>query len=111
MVRVFKKGASTAVAAAAVHERHSTAGADLLRRAHQIGSSSFKGAAATAGSPTAACSSARPQHGKVRASVNGAVAASPADAAGALPGLPVWHWARRRLARRKPSIHFGARWR
>jgi hypothetical protein len=33
-----------------------------------------------------------PQQGKARASVNGAAAASPADAAGALPGLPVWAW-------------------
>ena len=33
MVRVFKEGASTAVAAAASHERHSNAGADMLRAA------------------------------------------------------------------------------
>ena len=93
MVRVFKKGASTAVAAAAGAQRHSTAGADLLRRAHQIGSSSFKGAADYRWLPETGVLVRTPQHGKVRASVNGASAASPADATGALPGLPVWHWA------------------
>ena len=93
VVRVFKKGASTAVAAAAGAQRHSTAGADLLRRAHQIGSSSFKGAADYRWLPETGVLVRTPQHGKVRASVNGASAASPADATGALPGLPVWHWA------------------
>ena len=92
VVRVFKKGASTAVAAAAGAQRHSTAGADLLRRAHQIGSSSFKGAADYRWLPESGVLVRTPQHAKVRASVNGATAASPADATGALPGLPVWHW-------------------
>jgi hypothetical protein len=92
VVRVFKKGASSAVAAAASHERHSNAGADLLRKAHTVGSSSFKGAAAYRWLPDSGLLVRTPQHGKARASVNGAAAASAADAAGALPGLPVWHW-------------------
>jgi hypothetical protein len=33
-----------------------------------------------------------PKRGSARASVNGAAAASRSDAAGALPGLPVWAW-------------------
>ncbi|MGZ4239707.1 MAG: hypothetical protein ACXVWT_27110, partial [Solirubrobacteraceae bacterium] len=92
VVRVFKKGASSAVAAAAADQRHSNAGANLLRRAHQRGSSSFKGAADYRWLPENGVLVRTPQHGTVRASVNGATAASPADAAGALPGLPVWHW-------------------
>jgi hypothetical protein len=92
VVRVFKKGASSAVAAAASHERHSNAGSDMLRRAHTNGSSSFKGAAAYRWLPDSGVLVRTPAHGKARASVNGAAAASPADAAGALPGLPVWHW-------------------
>jgi hypothetical protein len=92
VVRVFKKGASSAVAAAASHERHSNAGADMLRRAHQRGSSSFKGAASYRWLPDSGVLVRTPKQGKARASVNGAAAASPADAAGALPGLPVWHW-------------------
>jgi hypothetical protein len=93
VVRVFKKGAGSAVAAAAADERHSTAGANLLRTAHQRGSSSFKGAADYRWLPQNGVLVRTPQQAKVRASVNGATAASPADAAGALPGLPVWHWA------------------
>jgi hypothetical protein len=93
VVRVFKKGASSAVAAAASHERHSNAGADMLRRAHKNGSSAFKGAASYRWLPDSGVLVRTPQQGKVRASVNGAAAASPADAAGGLPGLPVWRWA------------------
>jgi hypothetical protein len=92
VVRVFKKGASSAVAAAASHERHSNAGADMLRRAHKNGSSAFKGAASYRWLPDSGVLVRAPHQGKARASVNGAAAASPADAAGALPGLPVWHW-------------------
>jgi hypothetical protein len=43
VVRVFKKGASSAVAAAAAHGRHSEAGSNLLRKAHRVGSAAFKG--------------------------------------------------------------------
>jgi hypothetical protein len=93
VVRVFKKGASSAVAAAASHERHSDAGADMLRKAHRRGSSSFKGAASYRWLPDSGVLVRTPQQGKARASVNGAAAASPADAASALPGLPVWAWA------------------
>ena len=90
----------------------SNAGADMLRRAHRIGSSAFKGAATYRWLPESGVLVRTPKHGKARASVNGAAAASPADATGALPGLPVWALAaRRRLASREPSIHFGARWR
>ena len=92
VVRVFKKGAGSAVAAAASHERHSDAGADMLRKAHRRGSSSFKGAASYRWLPDGGVLVRTPQHGAARASVNGAAAASAADAAGALPGLPVWHW-------------------
>ncbi|MGZ8633179.1 MAG: hypothetical protein ACXWZZ_04890, partial [Solirubrobacteraceae bacterium] len=93
VVRVFKKGASSAVAAAASHERHSNAGADMLRRAHQLGGSSFEGAASYRWLPDSGVLVRVPKHSTARASVNGATAASPADAANALPGLPVWHWA------------------
>ena len=111
-MKVFKKGASTAAAAAAAYERHSNAGADMLRKAHRVGSSAFKGAATYRWLPDSGVLVRTPKQSKARASVNGAAAASPADATGALPGLPVWALAaRRRLASRKPSIHFGARWR
>ncbi|MGZ5324964.1 MAG: hypothetical protein ACXWZ3_12940, partial [Solirubrobacterales bacterium] len=92
VVRVFKKGAGSAAAAAAAFERHSKAGANLLRKAHKRGSSSFQGAAAYRFLPESGVLIRTPEHGKARASVNGAAAASSADAAGALPGLPVWHW-------------------
>ena len=92
VVKVFKKAASTATAAAAAYERHSNAGADMLRKAHRNGSSAFKGAAAYRWLPDGGVLVRTPKQAKARASVNGAAAASPADAAGALPGLPVWHW-------------------
>ena len=92
VVRVYKKGASSVGAAAAAYERHSDAGAALLRQAHQRGSSSFKGAADYRWLPDSGVLVRTPEHAKVRVSVNGALAASPADGAGALPGLPVWHW-------------------
>jgi hypothetical protein len=93
VVRVFKKGASSAVAAAASYQRHSNAGADMLRQAHARGSSSFKGAASYRWLPDSGVLVRAPHKGKARASVNGAAAASPADAASVLPGLPVWRWA------------------
>ena len=92
VVKVFKKGASTAAAAAAAYERHSNAGADMLRKAHRVGSSAFKGAATYRWLPDSGVLVRTPKQSKARASVNGAAAASPADATGALPGLPVWAW-------------------
>jgi hypothetical protein len=94
VVRVFKKGASSAVAAAAAHERHSKAGSNMLRRAHRVGSSAFKGQASYRWLPYNGVLVRTPKHGTARASVNGAAAASASDAAGALPGLPVWAWER-----------------
>jgi hypothetical protein len=92
VVKVFKKGASSATAAAAAYERHSNAGADMLRKAHRVGSSAFKGASSYRFMPDSGVLVRTPKQGKARASVNGAAAASPADATGALPGLPVWAW-------------------
>ena len=92
VVKVFKKGASTAAAAAAAYQRHSNAGADMLRKAHRVGSSAFKGAATYRWLPDSGVLVRTPKQSKARASVNGAAAASPADATGALPGLPVWAW-------------------
>ena len=92
VVKVFKKGAASAAAAAASYERHSNAGADMLRKAHRVGSSAFKGAATYRWLPDSGVLVRTPQQSKARASVNGAAAASPADATGTLPGLPVWAW-------------------
>jgi hypothetical protein len=92
VVKVFKKGASSAVAAAASHERHSNAGANMLRKAHRVGSSAFKGASSYRWLPDSGVLVRTPKQAKARASVNGAAAASPADATGALPGVPVWAW-------------------
>ena len=92
LVKVFKKGASTAAAAAAAYERHSNAGADMLRKAHRVGSSAFKGAATYRWLPDSGVLVRTPKQSKARASYNGAAAASPADVTGALPGLPVWAW-------------------
>jgi hypothetical protein len=92
VVKVFKKGASSATAAAAAYERHSNAGADMLRKAHRVGSSAYKGAATYRWLPDSGVLVRTPKQSKARASVNGAAAASPADATGALPGLPVWAW-------------------
>jgi hypothetical protein len=93
VVRVFKKGASSAVAAAAAHERHSEAGSNLLRKAHRVGSSAFKGQASYRWLPESGVLVRAPKRGGARASVIGATAASPSDAAAALPGVPVWAWA------------------
>ena len=92
VVKVFKKGAGSAVAAAAAYQRHSSAGADMLRKAHRVGSSAFKGASTYRWLPESGVLVRTPKRSQARASVNGAAAASPADATGALPGLPVWAW-------------------
>jgi hypothetical protein len=92
VVRVFRKGSQSVAAAAAANERHSVAGAAMLRSAHVNGSSAFKDAAAYRWLPDAGVLVRTPKQGAGRASANGAAAASSADAAAALPGQPVWHW-------------------
>jgi hypothetical protein len=92
IVRVFKKGEASAVAAAAANERHSNAGADLLRKAHVDDSSAFKYADSYRWLPDHGVLVRTPKHGAAQTSVTGAVAASSADAIAALPGQPVWHW-------------------
>ena len=62
------------------------------RKAHRLGSSAFKGASNYRWLPDGGVLVRTPKQSKARASVNGAAAASPADATGALPGLPVWAW-------------------
>ena len=112
VVKVFKKGASTAAAAAAAYERHSNAGADMLRKAHRVGSSSFKGASTYRWLPDSrrARPHAQAEQGarlgqRRRRRLARRRHGRPARAAGV--GVAV----HRRLAGPKPSIHFGARWR
>jgi hypothetical protein len=92
VVRIFRKGASSATAAAAANERHSNAGAAMLRDAHVNGASSFKGASAYRWLPDRGVLVPTSEHRKARASASGGAAASAADVAAALPGQPVWHW-------------------
>jgi hypothetical protein len=92
IVRVFKKGEASATAAAAANERHSTAGADLLRKAHVNDSSAFKYADSYRWLPDRGVLVRAPKRGAAQTSVTGATAASTADALAALPGQPVWHW-------------------
>jgi hypothetical protein len=92
VVRVFKKGEATAAAAAAANERHSNAGAKLLRAAHVNGSSAFKYADSYRWLPDRGLLMRAPKERGAHASVAGATAASAADALAALPGEPVWHW-------------------
>ncbi len=92
IVRVFKKGEASPTAAAAANERHSTAGADLLRKAHVDDSSAFKYADSYRWLPDRGVLVRTPKRGAAQTSVTGATAASAADALAALPGQPVWHW-------------------
>ncbi|HKE81126.1 MAG TPA: hypothetical protein VKB54_17545 [Solirubrobacteraceae bacterium] len=92
VVRVFRKGANSVAAAAAANERHSVAGAAIVRSAHVNGSSAFKDAAAYRWLPDRGVLVRTPKHGAGRASANGGAAASSAGAAASLPGQPVWHW-------------------
>jgi hypothetical protein len=92
VVRVFRKGAKSVAAAAAANERHSVAGAAMLRSAHVNRSSAFKDAAAYRWLPDRGVLVRTPKHGAGRASANGGAAASSADATASLPGQPVWHW-------------------
>ncbi|HEY7621317.1 MAG TPA: hypothetical protein VH834_16175 [Solirubrobacteraceae bacterium] len=84
---------SATASAAAASERHSNAGAKLLRNAHVKATNRFKGAAGYRWLPDQGVLIRTPNHGSAQASVTGATAASPADAAASLPGQPVWHWA------------------
>jgi hypothetical protein len=92
VVHLTHASAGSSVAAAAAYERHSSAGAALLRSAHVNGSSKFKAAAAYRWLPDYGVLVRTPKQGSAHASANGATAASPADIAAALPGRPVWHW-------------------
>jgi hypothetical protein len=92
VVRVVRKGAKSVAAAAAANERHSVAGAAMLRSAHVNGSSAFKDAADYRWLPDRGVLVRAPKRGAGRASANGGAAASSADAAASLPGQPVWHW-------------------
>jgi hypothetical protein len=86
VVSVHLKRGESANAAAAALDRHSNAGAAMLRDAHVYGSSEFKGAADYRWLPDRGLLDRVPEHG------TGAAAASAGDATAALPGLPVWHW-------------------
>jgi hypothetical protein len=93
IVTVRQRTASgTTAATAAALQRHSKAGAAMLRDAHVNAGASFHGASAYRWLPDQGVLVRTPQHSKAHASANGAVAASSADVAAALPGLPVWHW-------------------
>jgi hypothetical protein len=81
--------ASARVASA---QRHSNAGAGLLRKAHVDGTHAYKNADAYRWLPHRGVLVRTPKHGSAQASFTGAVAASSADAAATLPGQPVWHW-------------------
>jgi hypothetical protein len=93
VVSVRVKGSTvSAKAAAAALQRHSKAGAAALRDAHVYNRGDFAGVSDYRFLPETGLLTRVPKHGKARAAVNGATAASADDAAAALPGLPVWHW-------------------
>jgi hypothetical protein len=92
VVRVSRGKAASATAGAAALQRHSKAGAAMLRNAHVRGSSAFQGSGAYRWLPDKGVLVRAPEHSKARASANGAAAASAADVDATLPGLPVWHW-------------------
>jgi hypothetical protein len=83
---------SATASVASASERHSNAGAKLLRNAHLKATNRFKGASSYRWLPDQGVLVRAPKHGSAQASVTGATAASPADAAALLPGQPVWHW-------------------
>jgi hypothetical protein len=91
VISVHRKGASSAAAAAAAADRHSKAGAAMLRDAHVKGRTAFQGATGYRWLPDRGVLVRTPQHSKAHASANGAAAASPADVEATLPGVPVWH--------------------
>jgi hypothetical protein len=79
----------TKTEAAAASERHSVAGAAMVRSAHVNDTSRFTGAAAYRWVPELGVLVRTPKHGTARTSVTGGAGASPAAS---LPGQPVWHW-------------------
>jgi hypothetical protein len=85
-------GAGSAKASVASAERHSNAGAQLLRQAHVDGSKAYRNASAYRWVPARGVLVRTPKQGAAQVSVVGATAASSADAAATLPGQPVWHW-------------------
>jgi hypothetical protein len=91
VLSVYPKGASSSTAVAAAAERHSKAGAAMLRDAHVKGRSAFRGASGYRWLPDRGVLVRAPQHSKAHASANGAAAASSADVEATLPGVPVWH--------------------
>jgi hypothetical protein len=86
VISVHLKKGETATAASASLQRHSKAGAAMLRDAHVYGSSEYKGASDYRFLPDTGLLERVPEHG------TGVTAASAGDASAALPGLPVWHW-------------------
>jgi hypothetical protein len=93
VVSISGKGASkSASVSAASLQRHSNAGAAMLRDAHVNAGDDYQGTSDYRWLPDAGVLVRTPQHSKARASANGAAAASAADVTAALPGLPVWHW-------------------
>jgi hypothetical protein len=86
VISVRQKSGGSAKATSAALQRHSKAGAAMLRDAHVYGSSEYRGAADYRWMPDQGELDRVPEHG------TGAAAASAGDAAAALPGLPVWHW-------------------
>lgn len=92
VVRVSRSKSASATAGAAALQRHSKAGAALLRDAHVKGSASFQGSSGYRWLPEKGVLVQTPKHSKAKASANGAAAASAADVDATLPGLPVWHW-------------------
>jgi hypothetical protein len=91
VVRVFKKGAGTAVAAAAGAQRHSTAGADLLRRATRSAAPPSR----VRGLPLAPESGRARPHAPARQGARVGQRRHRRHAGRChrrSPGLPVWHW-------------------
>jgi hypothetical protein len=91
IVSVHPKAGGSSKATAAALQRHSKAGAAMLRDAHVKGRTAFQGATGYRWLPDRGVLVRTPQHSKAHASANGAAAASPADVEATLPGVPVWH--------------------
>ena len=96
-----------------LRQRHSNAGADLLRQAHRIGSSAFKGAAAYRWLPDSGVLVRTPQHAQgARVGQRRRRRLARRRHGRAARACRSGHWQRRPApSGRKPSIHFGARWR
>jgi hypothetical protein len=90
VVSVHPKAGGSSKATAAALQRHSKAGAAMLRDAHVKGRTAFQGANGYRWLPDRGVLVRAPQHSKAHASANGAAAASSADVEATLPGVPVW---------------------